>query len=253
MWTLHSRLGGYERLTNEIRATSSSVTWIAPLQGDPDELRRGWKKTRNNLWRSLQKADRAGVTVRESSTDADLRRFYHLYEQNVRHHRSLPHSFRFFAAMRDALGPPGVVRLIVAEHDGDVIAGALLNTFKDRIDLAYVAGSLSRLDVRPNHAVYWHAIRWGIENGYRWYNMGQAPPEGSLAAFKRQWGGEPFDRFRFDYVPGSGSATGAVETLRGVSSRLDAADPSESLPSRAWGRMPLPVIRLAGELVYRWF
>jgi hypothetical protein len=253
-WTLHSRRGGYEELVPSLGLTASFKTWVAPLPDDPDALRAGWKKTENNLWRSLRKADREGVTARMTDSEDDLRAFHRIYEENVRRHRSLPYSWRLFSLNRKYLSESGVYRLVVAEHEGQIIAGGLLNTFNRNIDLVYNASSSEHLDLRPNHAVYWHAITWGIANGYRTYTMGQAPPGESLARFKAQWGGEPVDRFRYVYRPGQAAGAPAVsQALRAASNQLDTGERRESRLAQAWGRTPLPLLRAAGELAYRFF
>jgi hypothetical protein len=253
-WTLHARRGGYDELVPRLRPAGEFKTWVAPLPDDADALRAGWKKSQNNLWRSLRKSERAGVTARMTDSERDLRRFYRLYEENVRRHRSLPYSWRLFALTREHLGPSGVYRLVVAEYEGEIVAGAVLNAFRGNIDLVYNASSSRHLDVRPNHAVYWHAISWGIANGYRTYTMGQAPPGGSLARFKAQWGGEPVDRFRFVYRPGEAAAApSASQALRAASNRLDTGEERESRSAQAWSRAPLPLLRAAGELAYRFF
>src|SRR3954452_11685745 len=253
-WTLHSRTGGYEQLVPELRLAGGFKTWVAPLPDDAEALRAGWKKTQNNLWRSLRKADRSGVTARMADGEDDLRRFYTLYEENVRRHRSLPYSWRLFALTRKLLSRDGVYRLVVAEHDGQIVAGAVLNASRSNIDLVYNASSSEHLDLRPNHAVYWHAISWGIENGYRTYTMGQAPEGGSLARFKQQWGGEPVDRFRYEFRPGAAAnSASAAQALRAASNRMDTGDQRTSRVAEVWSRTPLPVLRAAAGLTYRLF
>ena len=254
-WTLHSRLGGYEQLVPELRLAGGFKTWVAPLPDDAEALRAGWKKTQNNLWRSIRKADRSGVTARMADGEEDLRRFYTLYEENVRRHRSLPYSWRLFALTRERLAEAGVYRLVVAEHEGEIVAGAVLNAFRSNIDLVYNASSSKHLDMRPNHAVYWHAISWGIENGYRTYTMGQAPEDGSLARFKQQWGGQPVDRFRYEFRPGAAATDGASasQALRAASNAMDTGASRASRVAEAWSRAPLPLLRAAGQLAYRFF
>jgi lipid II:glycine glycyltransferase (peptidoglycan interpeptide bridge formation enzyme) len=238
----------------ELRLAGGFKTWVAPLPGDAEELRAGWKKTQNNLWRSLRKADRSGVTARMADGEHDLQRFYALYEENVRRHRSLPYSWRLFSQTRKLLSEAGVYRLVVAERDGAIVAGAVLNSFRSNIDLVYNASSSEHLDIRPNHAVYWHAIAWGIGNGYRTFTMGQAPEGGSLARFKQQWGGEPVDRFRYDYRPRAvAEVPSTSQALRAASNRMDTGDQRESRLAQAWSRAPLPLLRGAGELAYRFF
>lgn len=247
--TIQSREPGHEVLEPELTVALVNHAFIAPLGDDADELRRGWKKTSNNLWRSLKKAEQR-VSVRVGETAADLRAFYGLYLETMRRHRSLPHPYRFFALARDALSERGAYRLLVAEHEGQPIAAGVFYAWRGTLDLAYNASSERHLDLRPNHAIYWEAIRWGIEHGQRLYNMGPAPPDGSLARFKRQWGGEPHPRFHLEYRPGSNGD--AVAGLRAAATRMDAgAEAHESRLSRVWGRAPLAATRAAGELVYR--
>jgi hypothetical protein len=249
-WTLRARQPGYEMLEPRLRV-SGSKTFIAPLPDDPDALRASWKKSANNLWRSLKKADEAGVSVREGTSERDLRRFYAMYCETMRRHRSLPRSFRMLSLAQRSLSSLGLYRLLLAEHEREVVAGAVFFVWRDTVDLVFNASSERHLQLRPNHAVYWSAIRWAIENGYRRYNMGDAPIEGSLGRFKAQWGGEPVDRFRYDFTPGE--RAGAAEAMRRASTRLDAGEGRESLLSRAWGHAPLIATRLAGQLVYRFF
>jgi hypothetical protein len=250
-WTLRARGGGYEQLEGRLCVSSRFHTFVAPLPEDPDALRASWKKTSNNLWRSLKKADQAGVTVRAATAPEDLRRFYGLYLRTMRHHRSLPRSYTMFKLARELLSPLGHYRLLLAEHDGEVVAGGVFYTWRDTIDLAFNASSQRHLELRPNHAVYWEAIRWAIESGYSAYNMGDAPVGGSLARFKSQWGGEPVDRFQYEYAPGGRS--GAVDALRRASASMDSDAARESLASKLWGRAPLIATRVAGSLVYRAF
>lgn len=250
-WTLRARQSGYEQLEHRLRVGSRHQTFIAPLPEDPDALRAGWKKTSNNLWRSLKKSEQAGVVVREGTTAGDLKRFYRMYAQTMRHHRSLPRAYRMFAIARELLSPLGHYRLLLAEHSGEVVAGGIFYAWGNSVDLAFNASSRRHLALRPNHAVYWSAIRWAIESRYRFYNMGDAPVDASLGRFKAQWGGEPVDRFQYEFAPGG--RANAAESLRRASAGLDSGAGRESRLSKAWGRAPLIATRAAGTLVYRFF
>ena len=79
--------------------------WVVEIGADPAELRTGWRKTSNNLFRSLKKADKAGFAFSESAGAADLRRFYRLYLRTMRKHRTLPRTMRQLERTRDLLGP----------------------------------------------------------------------------------------------------------------------------------------------------
>src|SRR2546421_2213915 len=205
VWTLHSRDGDHDRTWPELTTIPKHPTWILELPNDVDELRRGWKKTANNLFRSLRKAERAGVTVREGTGEADLRAFHRMYARTMRRRTALPRPYGQLAADRELLGPYGAFRLFVAEHEGDIVSAGIFHSFRDTVDLLYNGSDDSRLDVRPNHALYWHAIEWAAEHGYSELDFGHGRAGSSLARFKAQWGAVAVPEYRYDYVPGGGA------------------------------------------------
>jgi hypothetical protein len=249
VWTLHARAGGYEDLVPDLRPVPKYPTWILELPPDPDELRRGWKKTSNNLWRSLRKADRAGVSVREGRSEADLRAFYALYLRTMRRRRALPRAYRQLREDRRLLGPDGTFRLFVAEHEGDVVAAGVYHALGEAVDLLYNGSDDSRLDVRPNHALYWHVIAWAAEAGYPRVDFGFARRETSLARFKAQWGGREVPEFRYDYVPGAPDEAGAAS---GGAPRALQGRGRQGPLERVWPHVPLPATRLAATIAYRY-
>jgi hypothetical protein len=90
----------------EFVADSLPPRWVAQLGADPDALRAGWRKTSNNLFRSLKKADKVGFEFREATEARDLRRFYRLYLRTMRKHRTLPRTLRQLELTRDLLAWP---------------------------------------------------------------------------------------------------------------------------------------------------
>jgi hypothetical protein len=248
VWTLHARTRGYEELVPDLRPVPKYPTFVLELPPDVDELRRVWKKTSNNLWRSLRKADRAGVTVREGRSEADLRAFYDLYLRTMRRRTTLPRPYRQLREDRRLLGPDGTFRLFLAEHEGDVVSAGVYHAFGDAVDLLYNGSDDSRLDVRPNHALYWHVIEWAAEAGYRRMDLGYGRSESSLARFKAQWSAREVPEYRYDYVPGSSGGeagpAGGARALQGRGRR----GPIE----RVWPHLPLAATRAVAAAVYRW-
>ncbi len=250
VWTLHSRDAGHDEVCTELHPVPKFPTWVLELPPDVDELRRGWKKTSNNLFRSIRKADRAGVEVREGTSEGDLRAFYRLYVQTMRRRTTLPRPYAQLAADRELLGPAGAFRLFLAEHDGEIVSGGVYHSFRGTLDLLYQGSDETRLDVRPNHALYWYSIAWAAEHGHSKVDFGHARADSSLARFKQQWGAAEVPEYRYDYVPTSDAkrnreqAKRGPEILRGRGRR----GPIE----RLWPHLPLPVTRLAGTVAYRY-
>jgi hypothetical protein len=254
--TINTRTSGYEEHAPELRCTTLNPTWVTPLPDDAEALRKGWKKTSNNLFRNIAKAEKAGVRVREGHGESDLRDFYRLYLATMRRHRSLPRAWRQMTLDQSMLGPSGVFRLFIAEHESRPVAAAIFHAFGDTVDLFYNGSDDSARDLRPNFALYWHAISWAIEHGYRRFDWGEAQEGGPLSRFKAQWSAEPVAAYRYDYSPSGEPGESRADRVRNTHDVFDA--PGERSRSQraidaVWERTPLTLTRAAGSLVYRLF
>jgi hypothetical protein len=253
VWTLHTRTGELERLAPRLRWVPKHPTFVMGLGDDPDEVRRRWKKSASNIFRSIKKAEKAGVVVRPGTSEKDLRAFYALYARTMRRRRVLPRPYRQMAAAREYL-PEGVFRLFLAEHEGRVTAGALWHSFGSTLDLLYAGSDERYLDARPNHALYWEAIRWGTEQGHTELDLGHAKPGSGLAKFKESWGTEPIQEYRYDYVPGAPrTALDSEDTSKAViaPARMLEGRESRNVVARAVERMPVRLLSAAGRVAYR--
>lgn len=248
VWTLHSRQGGLDGIFPELRERPKNPTFVLSLDRDPDEIRAGWKKSASNLFRSVKKAEKAGVTVREAAGLADVRAFYALYARTMRRRRVVPRPYRQIKAAYELL-PEGVLRMHLAEHEGRIVAGSLWHSFGGTLDLLYNGSDERALDCRPNHALYWHALRWGAESGHTELDFGPAKLGSGLADFKQQWSAEPVREYRFDYARG-GAPVGDADDASGPGKMAEGRE-STSLVARTIERAPLRVLGVAGRIAYR--
>lgn len=246
---VQSTAEGYERAAEGWSVAPDQPTWRMALPGDRDELRAAIRRSSQNVVRGIKRAEKAGVTVRESGSREDLDRFYALYLSTMRKHRALPRTRRQLELARRGLGPSGVFRLFVAELDGDVVAGGIFHAFRDTLELLYNASDESRLDARPNHALYSNAMGWAIDRELGWFDFGGAVEGTSLATFKAQWGATPTPIYRY-----TATASGPADAPSGagmVANRNEVGADGSRL-ARAWERTPLAVTRLGGALAYKY-
>jgi serine/alanine adding enzyme len=253
-WTLHARDESYSDALPSLRRAWRTPSWLAELPDTVDALRPIWKRRSRNLIRNVGKAEAAGVSVRESTADRDLRAFYGLYLRNMKRLRALPKSYRQIAVSRDLLAPEGGFVLFVAEHAGDTVAGLVGYRHRDLLDLLYIGTDERRLDVRPNHAIYARAFEWAVEQGLHRVDLGVAGPKHSLGLFKAQWGAMPVEEYRYDYVVGSDGPDAGSQATRADSVRHMGGGGSRKarLVAAAWERAPLALTRVAGAAAYRY-
>jgi CelD/BcsL family acetyltransferase involved in cellulose biosynthesis len=249
IWTLHARQGGLEAVAPALAAYDRNTAYVLTLDRDPDELRRGWKKSARNLFRSVKKAEQAGVTVREATSIADVRAFYMLFARTMRRRCVLPRPYRQIAAAYELL-PEGVFRLYLAEHEERVVGGMVGHSFGGTLELLYMGSDERRFECRPNHALYWHAIQRAAESGHAEVDFGAAKAGSGLAEYKAQWGAEPLPEYRYDYRPGDAVPHHDVAAAAAPGNMAEGRE-SAGLLARTIERAPLGVLGVAGRLAYR--
>lgn len=242
--TIDSAYTELNRNVPELVRAPRAPTWIAEIPAGSEAVP-GWLKERSkNLQRGVKRSRSRGVTVSLTRSEHDLRTFFSLYLRTMRKHRTLPRPWRQLSEGRRLLGDD-VFRLFVARNDGEIVAGGVFHTLGKTMDLLYNASDERALDLRPNHALYSEAIAWAAENGLRWLDFGAAPPDSSLAEFKRQWGGVESPRYFYEYGSRQvedGQAHGEARVLGGRRQSID----------ELWDRAPLPLTRLAGAISFRY-
>lgn len=139
--------------------------------------------------RAIRKAENEGVTVRSSTDVKDMRRFYELMILTRRKHGLLPQPWRFFQNIQKYMMGRSGGQLLLAEHDGRVIAGDLLLRFGDKLVYKFNASDARYLSVRPNNLLLWKAMQLGREGGCRTLDLGRCEEENEgLRRFKLLWG-----------------------------------------------------------------
>lgn len=242
---VRSATPGLEAHVAGLTAVPDMPTWRMQLPADEDGLRALIRKRSKNMARSIAKAEKSELVVEEADTPAELRRFYRLYLATMRKHGALPRPFAQLAAEQRLLSDDGVFRLWVARLNGEIVAGAVFHAFADTMELLYASSDPAALRFAPNHALYWHAMRWAIASGYRCFDFGGAVEGTSLAEFKRRWGAEPMPIWHYEYARNGDPSPRAGST----------APAQDALPSRLQTvvtRTPTPVLRVVAPLVYRY-
>ena len=190
---------GYRRTARTIQPRSTIVVDIA---GSDDDILMAMKsKTRYNI----RLAERKGVTVREGSLgDTDL--FYDLMEETGERDEFGIHARAYYRKAYELFADKGQVALLLAEYEGEPLAGLL--AFAVGHKAWYISGASSdrHRNLMPAYAVQWAAIRWAKARGCTTYDLWGIPDadEATLEAeftersdglwgvyrFKRGFGGE---------------------------------------------------------------
>ena len=220
--------------------------WVVAIPDDLEALRARWRKSSNNLYRSLKKADAADLGFREGTSGRDLRSLHGLYVRTMRRHRSLPRTMRQLRLTRDLLGSH--MKVFIVDHGERDVAAGVYHVYGDTIELVYNGSDEDALKLRPNHHLYWRVMEWAAEHGLRHVNLGGAYADTPLARFKQQWGARPRARFRLEHR--AGKETTRAESIASIGYGAEASE--RRLVDFAWRHVPVTVLRAGAHVAYRY-
>lgn len=209
------------------------------LERDADAVFRSF---RSQTQRNIRKAVRSGVSIEASRSEHDLLDVFYGLHLRTRRRQGIPvQPKRFFHALRTHMLGAGHGFVLVARLDGRPVAAAVFLTGGGTIVYKFGASDPSFLAARPNNLLFWEAIRWGCEHGYRHFNFGRSDHENAgLRSFKSGWGAEERPLVYSLLTDDAGAAPRAYPARPGRAVR------------KAITAAPLAVCRLLGEALYRY-
>jgi CelD/BcsL family acetyltransferase involved in cellulose biosynthesis len=216
------------------RERCDAVVHTTQLGDDPEALFKLFHKSQ--VQRNVRRAEREDVVVRIGDEERDLTNtFYGLHAQTRRRLGAPVQPRRFFVALWRRLLEPGLGRLLIASAGEQPIAAAVFVAGPRTLTYKFGASDSRFWGLRPNHLIFWSAIRWACESGFERLDFGRSDLEDQgLRDFKKGWAAteEPLVYTTF----GAGSE-GGVRSFGAARAVLR--------------RSPVWVCRAAGELLYR--
>ncbi len=177
-----------------------SISMHLDLAGSEDDILSGMKpKTRYNV----QLAKKKGVRV-FLATEEMLPIFYELYRQTAERNGFYLCEYKHFSALFSAIdsNPDSSECLfLLALHDHDFLAGAIVTISGRTATYLYGASSTKNRNFMGSYAIQWEAIRLATSRGCLVYDMGAVTPAldpnhpfYGMYRFKTGFGGKIFRR-----------------------------------------------------------
>jgi len=193
---------GWRRSREQIQFKNTIIVNLVP---DEDSLLAGMKsKTRYNV----RLAGRRGVKTREGDP-GNLRSFYDLYQKTAQRDGFLIRPFAYYQDVWTQFLAKRRAYLLLAELNGESIAGLILFVFAQTAWYMYGASSAAHRNLMPNHLLQWEAMQLAKHLGCTRYDMWGAPdqfdpidPLWGVYRFKAGFGGETVRGIgAYDYPP----------------------------------------------------
>lgn len=206
------------------------------LERDPEAVLRSFHKSQVRA--NIQRAERGAISLRRAERMGDVSEAFYDLHTRARRRQGIPvQPRRFFQRLWTHVLQPGLGFCLLAEAESRVIAGAVFLTWNGTTTYKYGASNPDYLPLRPNHLLFWHAIRWACEEGFHTFDFGRTDLDhSSLRTFKKHWGTreEPL------YYSALGGDPGGPPSRRALAAM-----------SAVIQHSPLFVTRALGDLLYR--
>ena len=212
------------------------------------DLTKGEKKTfsgfRDSTRRNVKKAKKQGVEVKISQDAEAITEFYRLNCMTRREHGLPPQPYQFFRNVYDHVISKGRGFITLAAYSGQNIAGSIFFHFNRKGIFKYGASDKKFQNLRANNLVMWESIKWLCERGFKGLCFGRTEPENEgLKQFKNGWRPEEYSINYFKYD---------LKRKVFVSNNKDSERGTRNVfLHRLFQRMPIPVLNLAGRVLYR--
>lgn len=192
----------YGEFAYEKRARATIV-----LDVDTD-LEALWSGLTKEARQKVRKAERQDIRIVEDNTAAGLDRYYEVRLENVRRNGLRPPSRASILATEPVYMRDGMAKLLLAEHEGQTVAGQLLVVFNGYVQLAGICYSdrARKLRLPVNDLLQWAVIKWAHAAGHRRVDWSGYTPEPSdekeagINRFKEKWGGQVVHYHSYDKI-----------------------------------------------------
>lgn len=156
-----------------------------------------WDKIfRSSERKRIRRFERDGFQVRETWSRSDLTEFLVTYYKNMEHINAPAFPLKFFENIWNMIYPENF-NILLAEKN-NTVGGIAFFKYMNRIYLDYLGIDREALSSRYRIApyMYWKAIKWAEENGFRYVCLGATPsdPRNTYHSQKTMFGGSFFQQ-----------------------------------------------------------
>ena len=215
---------------------TDKVTFLLPLDKDPDVI---WKGFNAKLRNQIRKSEKSELTTEFTGSEG-LSEFYTVFCHNMRDLGTPVWGRDFYEAILREF--PDSAQLILVKKEGKTIAGGLVLAFDDRMYVPSASSYRECLSFCPNHALYWAVIEKACREGFSFFDFGRSSKDANTFKFKKQWMPEPTQLYWQYYL-------NTIDEVPHISPQ----NAKYKMFISVWQKLPLPIANFLGPKVIKNF
>lgn len=217
-------------------SNSGYVNHQIVLDGDEDEIFRRFHK--KSVQPRIKQSISSGLIMKNGTTMADVVVFYEIYAKMRKEQGLPPQPFSFFKNMWNELYPSGNLDLILAQYEGQIVAGSWALKNRWHYSFEYLARAGRNDKLRCAYFLNWNGIKKAINDGIKIVSFARTSAKNhGLDQYKRGWGTEVIPYYDLTYP----CAQDKFREDRIVYKAVKKISPV----------LPMPLFKALGEIIYR--
>ncbi|HEX8948352.1 MAG TPA: FemAB family XrtA/PEP-CTERM system-associated protein [Dissulfurispiraceae bacterium] len=231
----HIELRHMHQINGNLRVKTAKVSMRLELPGDAADLMVSFT---SKLRSQIRRPEKEGMYAR-IGREEELDSFYTAFSMNMRDLGTPVYSKEFFRSILREF--PSTTRICtIYTGFGRPAASGFLVGFKERLEIPWASSLRSYNRYSPNMLLYWSALKFACENGYRIFDFGRSTPSEGAYRFKEQWGAKPVQLYWHYWLKDEGSLP-----------ELNPKNPRFRIAIIIWKRLPVGLTRLIGPYIVK--
>ena len=230
----HVELRHIDKLLDDKSTNQHKVTMLLNLAESVDEQ---WRAFNAKVRNQVRKAEKSGLRCVTGQLEL-LDGFYQVFARNMRDLGTPVYSKKFFRNVLEIFSDS--TKIFAVYHEDNVIAAGIGLWFKKTLEIPWASSIRAYKAYCPNNMLYWQAIQFAIEHGFKTFDFGRSTPNEGTYNFKKQWGAQPH-QLHWQYLMDENASMPT----------LNPSNPKYQMAIRVWQHLPLALTKTLGPYVVR--
>jgi serine/alanine adding enzyme len=220
---------------NGLSVKTSKVSMRLPLPDDAKTLLDSFPSKLRSQIRRPSKEGMFGKLGKEE----ELESFYSVFSMNMKDLGTPVYSKNFFKNILNEFPDTTWICSIYTQSQLPIASGFLL-AFKNTLEIPWASSLRDYNKYSPNTLLYWSALDFACNQGYKVFDLGRSTPAEGTYRFKEQWGAKPIQLYWYYWMKNGGPLP-----------ELNPHNPKYELAIKFWQKLPVWLTKIIGPSIVK--
>ena len=223
-----------ERVLPISTVRKDKVSMMLALPDNSDEL---FNQLSSKLRSQIRRPKREGAQTQVGGKEL-LLSFYAVFSKNMRDLGTPVYPLSFFSTILKSF--PLSAKILVVHINNIPVAAAFLIGHNGTMEIPWASSLRDFNHLSVNMQLYWAALKYSIDQGYRSFDFGRCTMGGGTYNFKKQWGAKPVQLNWYYWMNNGGNLP-----------QINPSNPKYRIFISIWKQLPLWFVNWLGPKIIK--